>query len=353
VIFITCTHFCINENSYFTSFFLNCESPENLTGGEHDKFPETTIDPDILPPSRPILSEHRNLKHLESMMVRTGVLVENAKLELVAMQQQRQEFLKVQKEARPILDKLHSKLKTYDRLQREHQQEKNQLKEIDKKLQKLDSDIKSSTKALQEIDKKHQEEVQKLLEQFDKKSVSEFHHGSKFKYDKLLEETKNQRAVHENRLKRAESEKKALELKSKLLKGSITTTRIQLYEKFSDIKSVERYYQELTTDIKKLDKNTENQVIAAEMLVKSAVSIDTDLKKSNKALYALTGKYVDVKKVEREVEKKLKEQAKIQAIKKAKSMSNNLSSSVSQQSSTGIVISKDKSNEKQNTAHRY
>ena len=27
MIFITCTHFCINENSYFTSFFLNCESP--------------------------------------------------------------------------------------------------------------------------------------------------------------------------------------------------------------------------------------------------------------------------------------------------------------------------------------
>lgn len=29
MIFITCTHFCINENSYFTSFFLNCESPED------------------------------------------------------------------------------------------------------------------------------------------------------------------------------------------------------------------------------------------------------------------------------------------------------------------------------------
>jgi ankyrin repeat protein len=34
VIFITCAHFCINENSYFTSFFLNCESPETVYWNE-------------------------------------------------------------------------------------------------------------------------------------------------------------------------------------------------------------------------------------------------------------------------------------------------------------------------------
>ena len=312
-----------------------------LKGGGHEKYPETTIDPAIWQstPSRPALSEFRSLNALGNTMVRVGVLVENAKLELVAKQQQRREFLEVKKKAQPILRKLLSKLKAHDRLQSEQKWEERQLKEIDKKLRGLDSDIKKSTEALKEIDKTHEIEVNKLLNEFGKKSVSKFQYRSKLLYDKLVESKESKYTAHERKLERAQSEKKALELKSKLLKGHINTTKIQLYENFSDIESVNRKYRELTTDIKELDKSTTRELEAAEPLVKSAVSVDTDLKESNKALHALTGKAIDVQQVKEVV-------AKRQAIEKAKNMKANLSGSVSQRSGTSsIVISKKKLDE--------